>query len=101
VAYAATSLGLLKDNLLAVGRPGGERRTRVHKYEHLLGLVNIGTPMQPPHEDPQSSGHDRGRELSTTQAGAHPVFGARPLADCRLGYTLRLGTRPAGDGVER
>jgi hypothetical protein len=30
----------------------------VHEYGHILGLVNSGTPMVEPHEDPDSPGHD-------------------------------------------
>jgi predicted Zn-dependent protease with MMP-like domain len=30
----------------------------VHEYGHILGLVNSGTPMVEPHEDPESPGHD-------------------------------------------
>ncbi len=34
-----------------------ETATLNHEFAHLLGLVNIGTPLQSNHEDPENSGH--------------------------------------------
>lgn len=71
VAYRGTSLAIMKGNVKAATRAsvvGGisvpsvdekciERAVLVHELGHALGLVNLGTPMVKPHEDPGNLGH--------------------------------------------
>jgi hypothetical protein len=63
LAYHGSSLVIFKEaiNLLAVlesKRQSLEAITLVHEFGHMLGLVNVGTSMVTPHEDPEHSGHD-------------------------------------------
>lgn len=68
VAYRGTSIAIMKGNIRDGTRSGGiistapeeryvERAVLVHELGHALGLVNLGTPMQRAHEDPQHKGH--------------------------------------------
>lgn len=67
-AYRGSSVAMMKGNLrevskrnaLDVGRPelvNIEGSVLVHELGHVLGLVNIGIPMQTPHEDTSHPGH--------------------------------------------
>lgn len=76
IAYRGTSLAIFKGNIQAATRSqvvGGisvptveekciERAVLVHEFGHAAGLVNLGTPMQRPHEDPQNRGHSSNKE---------------------------------------
>jgi len=64
IAYRATSAVLfgrrIRDNSGALGQPSRtklETTVLQHELGHLLGLVDIGTPMQTPHKDPGGSAH--------------------------------------------
>lgn len=72
-AYRGSAVAMFQANLKAASKTGPLDLTRptllavqqavaVHEMGHLLGLVNLGTPMVTPHEDPDSRGH------STNQA---------------------------------
>ena len=67
-AYRGTSLVMFKGNINAASRGSGvldtrppvrciERAVAVHEFGHAAGLVNLGTPMQTPHEDGSHKGH--------------------------------------------
>ncbi|MBW1295025.1 hypothetical protein [Aquimarina litoralis] len=63
-AYLNTSIVIyektlreLSSNPLAPMLSTIEAATLNHEFSHLLGLVNIGTPLQSPHEDSLSLGH--------------------------------------------
>lgn len=63
-AYLNTSIVIYKSTIRRLGnRPNGptvptiETAALNHEFAHLLGLVNIGTPLQSPHEDSGSRGH--------------------------------------------
>ncbi|MEB3346834.1 hypothetical protein U6A24_15250 [Aquimarina gracilis] len=64
-AYLNTSVVIYEGTLRRLGgsRPGGPSLSDIetaalnHEFAHLLGLVNIGTPLQSDHEDPDSNGH--------------------------------------------
>ena len=71
VAYGGTSFAMFKGNIQSATRSqviGGvfvptieerciERAVLVHEFGHVAGLVNVGTPMVRPHEDPEHPGH--------------------------------------------
>lgn len=72
-AYRGSSVAMFKANLHFASRANPldltkpplkevEEAVAVHEVGHVLGLVNLGTPMQTPREDPGSPGH------STNQA---------------------------------
>lgn len=71
-AYRGTSLVMFKGNLRASsgggplsGKPPEdvvERAVLVHEFGHAAGLVNLGTKMVRPHEDPEHEGHSSNRE---------------------------------------
>jgi predicted Zn-dependent protease len=68
-AYRGTSLAMFKGNVRSTSSTGGlstkpselcvERAVIIHEFGHAAGLVNLGTPMQAPHEDsdPAHRGH--------------------------------------------
>ncbi len=63
-AYLNTSMVIYENTLRSLSnRPNSpllstiETATLNHEFSHLLGLVNIGTPLQSQHEDPESNGH--------------------------------------------
>ncbi len=64
-AYLNTSVVIYEGTLRRLGgsRPGApslsiiETAALNHEFAHLIGLVNIGTPLQSQHEDPESNGH--------------------------------------------
>ncbi len=63
-AYLNTSMVIYEGTLrILSSRPRApllstiETATLNHEFAHLMGLVNIGTPLQTEHEDPESSGH--------------------------------------------
>lgn len=67
-AYRGSAVAMFKANLrfaskatpLDLGKPPikeVEEAVAVHEVGHILGLVNIGTPMVTPHEDPAHPGH--------------------------------------------
>jgi hypothetical protein len=72
VTYRGTSVAMMKGNIRDATRGGllevkpeercVERAVLVHEFGHAAGLVNIGTPMVRPHEDPQHPGHSSNRE---------------------------------------
>lgn len=76
VAYGGTSLAMMKGNIRDATRSrvvGGisvptveerciERAVLVHEFGHVAGLVNLGTDMVRPHEDPNSRGHSANKE---------------------------------------
>lgn len=73
VAYRGTSLAIMKGNIRDGTRNGGilgtapeeryvERAVVVHELGHALGLVDLGTKMQRPHEDSEHQGHSSNPE---------------------------------------
>lgn len=67
-AYRGSSLAMFKANLRFASRAGPldltkppivevEQSVFVHELGHVLGLVNLGTPMVRPHEDAGHKGH--------------------------------------------
>ena len=76
IAYGATSLAIFKGNVQDATRSrviGGitvptveerciERAVLVHEFGHVAGLVNLGTPMVRPHEDPEHPGHSSNKQ---------------------------------------
>jgi hypothetical protein len=63
-AYLNTSIVIYEGTLRALSvRPNSpslsaiETATLNHEFSHLLGLVNLGTPLQSEHEDPNASNH--------------------------------------------
>ncbi len=64
-AYRNTSIVIYEETLreLSIIDPSGnylsiiEAATLNHEFSHLLGLVNIGTPMVDDHEDTENGGH--------------------------------------------
>ncbi len=63
-AYRNTSMVIYEGTLRQLStRPNApllstiETATLNHEFAHLMGLVNIGTPLQSDHEDPEASGH--------------------------------------------
>lgn len=67
-AYRGSAVAMFKANLRAASKSGNLDLTKpalqdvegsvlVHEIGHVLGLVNLGTPMVTPHEDPQHPGH--------------------------------------------
>ena len=71
IAYGGTSVAMFKGNIQEATRSGIvggirvptveerciERAVLVHEFGHAAGLVNLGTAMQRPHEDPANRGH--------------------------------------------
>jgi hypothetical protein len=61
VAFDADSIAVFRDQLVESfggGAGAAEGRVLVHEMGHELGLVNEGTRMVAPHEDPEHPGHD-------------------------------------------
>ncbi|WP_051476096.1 hypothetical protein [Aquimarina megaterium] len=63
-AYLNTSMVIYEGTLRALSvRPNSpslsaiETATLNHEFSHLMGLVNLGTPLQSEHEDPDASNH--------------------------------------------
>lgn len=62
VAYSGTAIAVFAQTIesastFAVTTDAIEKVTLVHEAGHLLGLVNLGTPMVTPHEDAAHRGH--------------------------------------------
>lgn len=64
VAYKNTSMALfgkpIRDNTGGITQPSRtklETTVTQHEFGHIMGLVNIGSPMQVNHEDPEHKGH--------------------------------------------
>ena len=64
LSYFNTSIVLFEKNIQnysgGIGQPSRtklEATVMRHEFGHILGLVNIGTPMVKPHEDPNHKGH--------------------------------------------
>lgn len=73
VAYGSTSFAIFQDTVEDASRQAGlvplpfqasdlERSVLVHEFGHILGLVNVGTPMVRPHEDPEKPGHSNNKD---------------------------------------
>lgn len=73
VAYGSTSFAIFQDTIEEASRPAGvvplpfqasdvERSVIVHEFGHIVGLVNLGTPMVRPHEDPEQRGHSNNKD---------------------------------------
>lgn len=76
LAYGGTSLAIFKGNIQDATRSrvvGGltvptveerciERAVLNHEFGHAAGLVNLGTPMQRPHEDAGHTGHSSNKD---------------------------------------
>ncbi|HEV8361287.1 MAG TPA: hypothetical protein VGR28_12615 [Candidatus Thermoplasmatota archaeon] len=71
-AYRGSALAMFKGNMRAYSKQSAldlqkpdiaqlEQSVLVHELGHLLGLVNIGAPMQTNHEDPEHPGHSTNR----------------------------------------
>lgn len=108
VAYSPSSIAIFKDNVDST-RPLGpipifssgdvEKAVLVHEFGHLLGLVNLGLPMQTPHEDTSDEhrGHSNNQGsvmywavesdyLSRIFNGPPPTqFDSNDIADMRAG----------------
>lgn len=93
-AYEGTSLVIFKGNIKdstggpLTGRPEErfvERAVLVHEFGHAAGLVNLGTPMVTPHEDPQHPGHSNNRE-SVMWWAVENTGGLLDLAACVVGF---------------
>lgn len=71
-AYRGTSLVIFKGNVKDSSKSGIlstnpeerciERAVLVHEFGHAAGLVNLGTDMVRPHEDPEHRGHSANRD---------------------------------------
>lgn len=67
VTYRGTSIAIFKGNIRAASASGllssappltcVEQSVVTHEFGHAAGLVNLGTPMQKPHEDADHKGH--------------------------------------------
>jgi len=64
-SYRPSSMVVFQKNIDAaaggLGQPSRdvvESTVVAHEFGHILGLVNLGTPMQTPHEDSAHKGHD-------------------------------------------
>ncbi len=71
-AYQGSSVVMFKGKMKSITSTGGlvatkpdiryvERGVLVHEFGHILGLVNLGTPMVNGHEDPDHPGHSNNR----------------------------------------
>ena len=63
LAYSSSSLALYPETIASaanrvVNATEVESAVLVHELGHALGLVNLGTPQQTPHEDSAHPGHD-------------------------------------------
>ncbi|MCW8141061.1 MAG: hypothetical protein KIT58_19335 [Planctomycetota bacterium] len=101
-AHGPSSVGIFRESIVATANLVAsaaevEAAVLVHEAGHILGLVNNGTPMVAPHEDPARPGHDvdeacimhwriETSEIRTliTNLGAVPTqFDARCIDDLR------------------
>jgi hypothetical protein len=94
LTFRATEIGVFEEALRDRLGPGttnpstAEEAVMVHEVGHVLGLVNIGSDMCVPHEDPASSGHDvnsscvMNAEISI-RAAALSIQGTDYDADCK------------------
>ncbi|MCO5166965.1 MAG: hypothetical protein M9894_11430 [Planctomycetes bacterium] len=62
-AHGPSSVGIFRESIVAsanlvASSAEVEAAVLVHEAGHILGLVNNGTPMVTPHEDPDRRGHD-------------------------------------------
>lgn len=91
VAYRGTSVAIMKGNIQD-GTRGGllgtapeeryvERAVLVHELGHALGLVNLGTPMQRPHEDTQNGAAGEGHSSNTQSVMYYTVDTSDILAN--------------------
>ena len=95
-AYRGSAVAMFKANLRFASRAGPldltkpplvevEQSVFVHELGHVLGLVNLGTPMVTPHEDPGNRGHSNNRAsvmywaVETSAIGA--LLGQNPPDD--------------------
>lgn len=93
-AYGGTSLVMFKGNIRdnsgsgpLSGRPTEqalEQAVLTHEFGHAAGLVNLGTPMVRPHEDPEHRGHSSNRE-SVMYWAVENTAGLLGLLQCGLG----------------
>lgn len=56
-AYFGATIGRISGGLLQPARRDVEATIWRHEYGHLMGLVDIGTPMQQPHRDHPNGAH--------------------------------------------
>lgn len=99
--YRGTSIVMFKGNIRAntntdgnplSGRPPEsvvESAVLVHEFGHAAGLVNLGTPMVRPHEDPQHEGHSTNRE-SVMYWAVENTQGLLGLVQCGLDPTCGI-----------
>ncbi|TCJ14556.1 hypothetical protein EPD60_11270 [Flaviaesturariibacter flavus] len=98
-AYSATSAAIFGKNVIensnAVTRPSRtnlETKVAEHEIAHLMGLVNVGTPLQSDHKDNSHGKHCLNRKclmyyITDTEESPNLVYARKPLptlcADCR------------------
>ena len=100
VAYSGSAAAIFGGTIddastFAVSSEAIERITTLHEVGHLLGLVNLGTPMVTPHEDAAHPGHSASEDsvmywavegtdiISLFFGGAPDNFDANDIADLR------------------
>jgi hypothetical protein len=79
-AYFGATIGRISGGLLQPSRRDVEATIWRHEYGHLMGLVDIGTPMQQPHRD-----HPNGAHCTETTCVMHHAFNNADLLANLLG----------------
>lgn len=86
-AYRGSAVAMFKANLRFASRANAldltkpplkevEEAVAVHEVGHVLGLVNLGTPMVTAREDPQSKGHSNNQQSVMFHAVETSVIGS-------------------------
>jgi hypothetical protein len=80
-AYFGATIGRISGGLLQPARRDVETAIWRHEYGHLMGLVDIGAPMQQPHRD-----HPNGAHCTETACVMHHAFNNADLLANLLGH---------------